>query len=91
VGWGIAAIAVGMVVEVGEVAFWIWFSQRRRARAGAETLVGAEGVAVSDCRPAGHVRIAGERWAAVCEAGVAAGEPVVVERVAGLTLHVRPK
>ena len=90
-GWGIAAIAVGMVVEVGEVVFWVNFSRRRRARVGAETLVGAEGIATSDCRPEGRVRVNGELWSAVCPEGVSEGEPIVVESVTGLTLQVRRK
>jgi membrane-bound ClpP family serine protease len=56
-----------------------------------EALVGAEGIAASDCRPEGSVRVRGELWGAVCLDGVSEGEPVVVESVAGLTLRVRPK
>ena len=89
--WGIAAMLVGMTVEIGEAAFWIRLSQRRRPASGAEALVGAEGVATSPCRPEGHVRVNGELWRAVCPPGVDAGEPIVVEAVAGLTLRVRPK
>jgi membrane protein implicated in regulation of membrane protease activity len=90
-GWGVAAILAGMTIEIGEAAFWIRLSQRRRPAIGAEALVGAEGVAVSACRPEGRVRVAGELWRGVCPAGVEAGEPVVVEEVTGLTLRVRPK
>ena len=86
-----AAIVAGMAVEVGEAAFWIRLSRRRRPAVGAEALVDAEGVAASDCRPEGQVRIRGELWGAVCPDGVSAGEPVVVESVSGLTLRVRPK
>jgi len=78
-------------VELGEIPFWIRFSRRRRAQAGAEALVGAEGVGVSDCRPVGQVRVRGELWSARCSDGVSAGEPIVVEAVAGLTLEVRRK
>ena len=56
-----------------------------------QTLVGAEGVAATDCRPQGSVRVQGELWGAVCADGVSEGEPVVVESVSGLTLRVRPK
>jgi len=58
---------------------------------GHESLPGAEGVAVTDCRPEGRVRVRGEVWRAVCADGVGAGEAVVVERVSGLTLLVRRK
>jgi len=80
-----------MAIELGEAGFWIRLSQRRQPAIGAERLVGAEGVAMSDCRPRGQVRVHGERWQAVCDDGADAGEPVVVEGVSGLTLQVRRK
>ena len=66
-------------------------SRRGTPRIGAEALVGAEGVAVDDCRPAGRVRVHGEAWRANCPEGVDAGERVVVSGVSGLTLEVRRK
>ena len=85
-------ILAGMTIEIGEAALWIRLSRRARpAIGGAETLVGAQGVAVSACRPEGQVRVGGELWRAVCPDGVDAGEPVVVEGLTGLTLRVRPK
>jgi membrane-bound serine protease (ClpP class) len=80
-----------MAIEVGEAAFWIRLSRRRRPATGTEALVGAEGVAITDCLPEGQVRVRGEIWGAVCSDGVRAGEPVEVEGISGLTLQVRPK
>ena len=80
-----------MAIELGEAGFWIRLSQRRRPAIGAEALVGSEGVATSDCRPRGRVRVRGEIWQAVCSEGVDAGDAVVVDHVSGLTLEVRPK
>ena len=80
-----------MTIEIGEAALWIRLSRRLRPMTGAEALVGAAGVAASDCRPEGTVRVAGELWGAVCSEGVSEGDPVVVESVSGLTLRVRPK
>jgi membrane-bound serine protease (ClpP class) len=85
------AILVGMTIELGEAAFWIRLSRRRQPSIGAEALVGAEGVAMTDCRPDGQVRVRGERWRATCPDGAGAGDAVVVEGVSGLTLRVRPK
>ena len=85
------AILVGLTIELGEASFWIRRSRRGRPRIGAEALVGAEGVALDDCRPAGRVRVHGEIWRATCPDGVGAGERVVVTGVSGLTLEVRPK
>jgi membrane-bound serine protease (ClpP class) len=90
-GLGIAAIVAGIAIELGEAAFWIRVSRKLRPRVGAEALVGAEGVALSDCRPSGRVRVRGESWRALCQEGVDAGEPVVVLAVADLTLEVRRK
>ena len=80
-----------MAIELGEAGFWIRLSRRRQPAIGAEALFGAEGVATSECRPRGQVRVRGERWQAVCADGADAGEAVVVEGVSGLTLQVRPK
>ena len=90
-GLGIVAILVGITIELGEAAFWIRISRRLRPRVGAEALVGAEGVALSDCRPFGRVRVRGESWRARCDEGVGAGEAVVVLAVSDLTLEVRRK
>jgi membrane protein implicated in regulation of membrane protease activity len=89
--WGIVAVAGALVVEVGEAWFWIWLSKRRRSVVGAEALVGASAVVVTPCRPAGQVRVAGELWGALCEAGADAGDVVRIDRVDGLTLVVTPE
>jgi membrane protein implicated in regulation of membrane protease activity len=75
---------------VGEAAFWIRLSRRGRPAIGSESLVGSRGPVVGDCRPEGRVRVGGELWRAVCAEGATEGDEVVVERVDGLTLHVRP-
>jgi membrane protein implicated in regulation of membrane protease activity len=90
--WGIAAVLGAMVVEIGEAAFWVWLSRRRKPAIGAEALVGAEGIAVTECRPRGRVRVAGELWQATCPEGAGVGDEVVVERIEGdLTLLVSRK
>jgi membrane-bound serine protease (ClpP class) len=88
--WGIAAVLVGLAVEVGETAFWIWLSKRRRPQVGAEALIGALAEVVEPCRPRGSVRVAGELWQARCEAGAARGDVVRVRALDGLTLVVEP-
>ena len=87
--WGIVVVAAAAVIEVAEVAFWLWFSKRRKAVTGAEALPGARGVVAVACRPEGQVRVHGELWRARCEEGADVGEEVVVERLEdGLTLIV---
>jgi len=67
----------------------------RRARCGAEGLVGHVGVVRRPLDPTGHVAIDGELWRARRswaseDEAPEAGEPVIVDRVDGLTLTVRP-
>jgi membrane-bound serine protease (ClpP class) len=89
--WGLVAVIAAAIVELGETWFWVRFSQRRRIRAGAETLIGAPAEVVSPCRPSGQVRLAGELWQARCEAGADAGQRVRVIGREGLTLLVEPE
>jgi len=88
--WGVVAVAGAAVLEVGETAFWIWLSKRRRPQVGAETLIGARAEVVAPCRPVGSVRISGELWRARCEAGADRGDAVLIRAVDGLTLVVEP-
>ena len=88
--WGLVAVLGALVVEVGETAFWIWLSKRRRPQVGAEALIGARAEVVTSCRPLGTVRIHGELWRARCEAGADPGELVRVRALDGLTLDVEP-
>jgi membrane-bound serine protease (ClpP class) len=88
--WGVVALLVALVVEVGEATGLVWWSRRRRAHVGAETLVGSEGVALGALEPDGQVRVGGEIWAARSEAPVAAGGCVRVKAVESLTLVVEP-
>jgi membrane protein implicated in regulation of membrane protease activity len=88
--WGFVAVAVALVIDVLEVSVGIWYSKRRRATVGTDTLLGMTGVAVGDLFPEGQVKVNGEIWRARCEAGCDAGTPVVVRAVAGLTLEVEP-
>lgn len=65
-------------------------AQRRRSATGAEGLVGARGRAATAVDPDGWVLVQGERWQARSGEAIAAGEPVVVERMEdGLVLRVR--
>ncbi len=88
--WGIVAIALGAVADLGEtVLFWRW-SRRRKPRVGIETLVGRTGVAVSRVDPGGRVKLDGELWGARSETTIETGAAVVVRDVEGLTLVVEP-
>lgn len=88
--WGLVAMVVGGALDIAETGLFIWWSKRRKAAVGTETLVGREGVAVGDLWPEGQVKIRGELWKARCAAGCDAGTTVVVRAVEGLTLVVEP-
>jgi membrane-bound ClpP family serine protease len=69
-------------------------TRRLRSHSGPEGLVGQLGVARSDFDPSGQVFVDGALWRALrswADDGdpLHPGDPVVVERVSGLTLSVR--
>jgi membrane-bound serine protease (ClpP class) len=87
---GIAAVTLGIVVEVAEVGFWIRFLRRYRVTTGAEGLIGARAEVIEACEPSGRVRLRGEIWHARCASRAEVGDPVTVTGVDGLTLEVKP-
>lgn len=89
-GWGIAAVSLGIVIELAEVGFWVRFLRRYRVRTGIEALIGSEAQVIEACAPRGRVRFRGEIWHARCDEGAAVGDRVRVIGVEGLTLEVEP-
>jgi membrane-bound ClpP family serine protease len=73
-------------------------ARRRRISAGPEGLIGHVGVVRSWSEPTGKVLVDGALWQARRSPGVEdegpydlhTGDPIVVERLSGLTLAVRP-
>ena len=86
--WGLVAIVVGGLLDIAETGLFLWWSRRRRASVGVESLVGRTGIASTALWPEGQVRIAGELWGARCEGGCDPGTSVVVRAIEGLTLVV---
>jgi membrane protein implicated in regulation of membrane protease activity len=82
--WWLVVVAVLAAFEVFEFRMWRW-ALRQRPRSGIEALIGERGVLASE----GRVRIRGTSYPAK-PLGAAAGQPVVVEAVEGMTLVVRP-
>jgi len=89
---GVAALALGALIEVGELYFWIRFLKRYRVQTGPEGLIGKRGVVTIACPPGGlgQVRAHGELWRARCPAGAEPGAEVAVTAVEGLLLTVEP-
>ena len=90
-GWGIAAVTLGIAVEVAEVGFWIRFLRRYRIATGKEALIGTSAEVIEACDPRGRVRFRGEIWHAECGSRAAVGDRVKVTGVHGLTLRVEPE
>ena len=86
--WGLVAIVVGGLLDIAETGVFLWWSRRRRATVGVDSLVGKTGVASTALWPEGQVRIRGELWKARCEGGCDPGTSVVVREIDGLTLVV---
>lgn len=88
---GAIALGLGAAVEVGEAYLWWLYLARFKTKTGVEAMPGKRAEVVVACRPSGFVRLAGERWRAVCVDGEAeVGEAVAVVEVDGLTLRVEP-
>ena len=87
-GWEVPVIIGFGVLEVVETAITWRLSRLWAPKVGPETLIGARGRAVTDCRPNGTVRVQGEEWQARCDKGVDGGDPVRVMARDRLTLVV---
>ena len=59
--WDWALVGTAAVIEIGESFFWLWWNRRRRPQVGIETLIGRRATVAAACRPAGQVRVDGER------------------------------
>ena len=100
-GFGLAAaLSAGLVAGlVAAGYFWVVLrkslsASRRRVRSGTEGLIGRVGEVRAAPAPLGQVFLDGALWRARLwagdeEAGLERGDPIVVERVDGLTLTVR--
>jgi membrane protein implicated in regulation of membrane protease activity len=66
-------------------------AQFRRVKTGKEALIGARGVATTDLKPKGEIRVMSEFWEATAEdTTIAAGQAVEVVGMDGMTLVVKP-
>ncbi len=89
--WGWVAVIVAAVIDVVETGVFMWWSKRRRAVVGAETLVGRHAVVVRALAPRGQVKLDGEVWEARAAAfELEPGRDVIVTGLDGLVLDVEP-
>ncbi len=86
----VAVIAAVALIELAEIAIWLKW-RKVRSTTGVESLVGSNGVAITDCDPDGQVKVKGQIWKARAEDRVAAGDAVQVLAVEGLRLDIAPR
>jgi len=81
----IVALIVSFIFYVGVKA------QFRRVKTGKEALIGSKGVATTDLKPKGEVRVMGEFWEATAkDTDIFAGQTVEVVGMDGIFLVVKP-
>jgi membrane-bound serine protease (ClpP class) len=80
----LAALAAWMLYKVLKASLF-------KVKTGKEALIGATGVAVTDLKPTGEIRVVGEFWQAITkDAWVRKDEPVEVVGMEGMFLVVKP-
>ena len=86
---GVTLIVVALIVSV---IFYIGVkAQFKRVKTGKEALIGAKGIATSDLKLKGEVRVLGEFWEATSKNGeIATGQTVEVVDMEGMLLVVKP-
>jgi membrane protein implicated in regulation of membrane protease activity len=89
--WNVIGFVVALALFIGEIAYWNSTVRGRRARVGAETLIGKTGTVISECRPDGQIKLLGTIWAAHCVTGAAPGQTVRVIARSDLVLDVEPE
>ena len=99
-------IAVGISLEtviilaiilfvIAGIAAWLFYAgfkaQFKRVVTGKEALIGAKGIATTDLKPKGEVRVLGEFWQAIAkDATIANGQAIEVVCLEGMFLVVKP-
>jgi membrane protein implicated in regulation of membrane protease activity len=82
--WGLVAVVLGGLIDIGESIVLLRWSRRRRSVSGAEALIGQKAVVSTPTQ----VRVAGELWEARSDEDLLPGEEVEVTGIDGLTLRV---
>jgi membrane-bound serine protease (ClpP class) len=89
--WQFVIPVVAVVGLLGALLIWgVSRSFARPQAAGTAALIGMQGIADHEVGPGGgRVLLRGELWSARSEQPIAAGEPIEVEGLDGITLRVR--
>ncbi len=87
--WRLLVIIPLGALEVFEIMLWLRW-RGVRSITGEESIVGARGIALTDCDPEGQVKVRGQIWKARASSRIEADVAVIVTGNEGLTLHVAP-
>ncbi len=92
VPWVVVTVVIGAALFYGFALTAIARSRYSTPTIGREGLVGRSGVAETDFTPEGVVNVDGARWRGRShrEAGIKAGDSVVVASISGIVLEVDP-
>ena len=79
---------------IAVIVAWIFYvgvkAQFKRVKTGKEALIGARGLATSDLKPKGEVRVMGEFWEATAKGtAIGVGQAVEVVGMEGMFLVVK--
>ena len=89
----IEALLAGILLIIAAIAAWLFYvgikAQYKKVKTGREALIGAKGVAITDLKPKGEVRVMGEFWQATAKDTIANGEAVEVVDMEGMFLVVK--
>jgi membrane protein implicated in regulation of membrane protease activity len=88
--WNLIGFLVALPLWFIELLAWNRTVKHRRRVVGVQTLIGKDATVTEPCRPSGQVRLAGEIWAARCDAGADPGDRVRGVGPHDLTLVVEP-
>jgi membrane-bound serine protease (ClpP class) len=89
-------IALAVIsLAIATIVIWMIYKAARanlyKIKTGKEALVGSVGVAVTDLKPEGEIRVVGEFWQATVKEGwIKKSEKVEVVGMEGMFLVVRP-
>ncbi len=88
----ILAIVLLVIAGISAYLFYLGIkAQYKQVKTGKEALIGAHGVATTDLKPKGEVRVLGEFWQATAKDGeISNGAAVEVVCLEGMFLVVKP-
>ena len=86
---GITLIIVAVIVAI--IFYFGVKAQFNKVKTGKEVLIGSKGIATSDLKPEGEIRVLGEFWKATAkDTPIVVGQAVEVVGMEGMLLVVKP-